>query len=313
MVGPGSSSTHRLTRHLYRSLLRLAGKFDADPLAKLLIYRKALPVVHRSGMELYYTTLMDRLLGGSHVLLFSLKRPDNEIVSFRNVVKYEFRERNNDFATADRMDTAFAVLKKFKAIWKNFESSLQPAARKSNEDDDMDDDSGADSDSSTRTQAQFEYLAHYFRPYRSYDDFLTAHKDFPLKASPISPITPGRLLVAHPMVHGSVARTVVLLLMHNTDGSYGVVMNKPTVFKFGEAAVGIPDDILTPFLDSRVSFGGLVRRLSCMHPFPDCGGYLVPHCSNAEATIYANADIDKLTALAGKSEDMKKQIRFFAG
>jgi putative AlgH/UPF0301 family transcriptional regulator len=291
---------HRLTRHLYRALRRLAGRFDDQPLSKLLIYRKAVPLIHKNGVELYYATLIDQLVGGSHVLFYPLTGGPT---SFKNIVHREFRERATDIALSDRYDTAFAVLKKFKAIWRNYESLVESEGHVSNGEADAKNDS---------KNVEYDYY-HQLRPYRSSDSFLTAHKNFALNAQLIPKIEPGRLLVSHPLVQGSLSRAVVLLLMHNDDGSYGIVMNRPTMYKFGEAAVGIPDDILSPFLDNSVSFGGLIRRLSCMHPFPNCGGYLVPHCSNKESSVYANADIDKLTALAAKNPEMKAQIRFFAG
>src|SRR6187402_846369 len=65
----------------------------------------------------------------------------------------------------------------------------------------------------------------------------------------------GRLLISEPFLPDpNFERTVVLLCEHNEDGSFGFVLNKPSVLKIGE----VMENILE--LDEIVYIGGPVQQ-----------------------------------------------------
>src|SRR5690606_12887680 len=54
----------------------------------------------------------------------------------------------------------------------------------------------------------------------------------PLPPAPMTPLAPGTLLVAEPpMPDPNFRRTVVLLCDHTTEGSFGLVLNRPCDFR----------------------------------------------------------------------------------
>jgi hypothetical protein len=317
------SSNHRLTRHLYRSLLRLARRYDAQPLSKSLLYRKTLPSSFRNAMETHYTKLLDTYIYRRGDVLFhplvppiSMYRsteaepevPAEPVLPFADAVKKEFRLRHTDIALSDRIDAAFTVLKKFKSVWNSYESFVKAFDSE---------DGDAKSDDSTRTVFDNDNRtpnSNDGAEYDSYDEVLAAHKDVELRTSSADEIKPGTILLAHPLVVGSLRRAVVLVLATSGEGSYGLVLNRPTNYTFGEAATGLPtEDILTPFMSNSIRFGGLVRRLNCIHPFPWLGGNAVPGCSDPNNPIYSSGKIDKLEEIGKESPEMRKEVIFFAG
>ena len=82
----------------------------------------------------------------------------------------------------------------------------------------------------------------------------------------MSPLAPGTLLVAEPpMPDPNFRRTVVLLCDHTTEGSFGLVLNRPCDFRLAEVAT-------TPLpYDVALGFGGPVQMdtLHYVHPFGD--------------------------------------------
>src|SRR5690606_17121882 len=65
----------------------------------------------------------------------------------------------------------------------------------------------------------------------------------------------GRLLISEPFLPDpNFERTVVLLCEHNEDGSFGFVLNKPSILKVSE----VMEDLAT--LDSVVYVGGPVQQ-----------------------------------------------------
>lgn len=62
-----------------------------------------------------------------------------------------------------------------------------------------------------------------------------------VKPSKLSPMA-GRLLIAEPFMFDMYfRRTVVLLIDHSEEGSFGVVLNKPTFIKIKDVVDSFPD------------------------------------------------------------------------
>ena len=86
-------------------------------------------------------------------------------------------------------------------------------------------------------------------------------------------LAPGVLLVAEPaLLDPNFRRSVVLLCDHNADGSFGLILNRPTEFR-------LPDVLDEPVgLDHMVYFGGPVQTdtLHYLHPYTDEVEHAVP-------------------------------------
>jgi putative transcriptional regulator len=82
----------------------------------------------------------------------------------------------------------------------------------------------------------------------------------------MAPLAPGTILIAEPpLADPNFRRTVILLCEHTTEGSFGLVLNRPCEFKLAEIAT-----VELPF-DTRLGFGGPVQTdtLHFLHPFGD--------------------------------------------
>ena len=274
-------------------------------------------VVHLNSLSVYYSQILDKILGGPDVMFFPVQNENHS--TLKSIVQSEFRERNNQITVTDRIDAAFTIIRKFSAVWREYQSfgiEFDPS------EEDADDSLSSCSSDYADSTTSVETLHSSSSPQSVEDenkaeqeDFLEAHsfmKDTPVLRGN-NGIVPGMLLVAHPMVQGALRQAVVLILYNSPDLTYGIVINKPTEFSFAESAIGLPEDVLAPFKDSNINFGGLIRRLNCLHPYAQCGGNPVPLCSNDDHALYWSADIDKLKDFADKNPEMKDNVRFFAG
>ncbi len=86
-------------------------------------------------------------------------------------------------------------------------------------------------------------------------------------------LAPGVLLVVEPaLLDPTFRRAVVLLCDHTADGSFGLILNRPTEFR-------LPDVLDEPGgLEHRVYFGGPVQTdtLHYLHPYADEVEHAVP-------------------------------------
>lgn len=203
-----------------------------------------------------------------------LFRPETiSCVSLRNVVKNEFRNNRRLFNVNDRTDAAFYVLRKASSIW-NFYLSLGIEFKETSPDAQLSNDEPA----------------------------------VKLCENPFA----GTFLIAHPLIQGALHRAVVFILEHNTEGTYGVVINHKEVHNLTSVVKGLPEDVVTAFSSSKVSFGGMVRRLQFIHSVPACGGLAIPMCSSKER-LYAGGQLSQ--AISEVTADPKKiaNFRFYAG
>lgn len=121
----------------------------------------------------------------------------------------------------------------------------------------------------------------------------------------MSPVQPGTLLVAHPMLaDANFRRSVVLICEHGPDGSFGLILNKPLALELSE----VVDD-----LDSKlaVSLGGPVdpNTLHYVHRHGDLLLNSVPVTED----IYWGGDFDITKALITSDESYADAVRFFLG
>lgn len=124
----------REIRQLYKSLIRLARKFDSSPAAMSLIYRMNINWDHKSLAGLYYTDILDKFVPKA---LFYFGSSRTKII---DVIRNEFRasERRvprglatgdldvvaeeSTISSDDRIDCAYHSIKKLSTIWNWFES-----------------------------------------------------------------------------------------------------------------------------------------------------------------------------------------------
>ena len=120
-------------------------------------------------------------------------------------------------------------------------------------------------------------------------------------------ITPekGRLLISEPFLPDpNFERTVVLLCEHNEEGSFGFVLNKPSILKVSE----IMEDLTE--LDNIVYVGGPVQQdtLHFIHR-----NALLEGASEIVEQIYWGGAFENLMLLCETLQITGKDIRFFLG
>ena len=116
----------------------------------------------------------------------------------------------------------------------------------------------------------------------------------------------GHLLLDSGQLTGSFfARTVILICQHNAEGAFGLVLNRPTGTKVGDALVA---DLPDTFKDLPLFLGGPVQ--------PTALSYLHSDDFMPEANVMANLSLghslDELVDL-GESFATDKKVRLFAG
>ena len=119
-------------------------------------------------------------------------------------------------------------------------------------------------------------------------------------------IQKGDLLIAEPFMKDSnFKRTVTLICEHNAEGTLGLILNRPSIFKVTEM---IPN---FPAFSSHVNYGGPVGmdRLNFIHSYGDKIEGAFPIVDN----LYWNGNFEQLKELIHKKMIMPQNIRFFSG
>ncbi|MDQ2657987.1 MAG: YqgE/AlgH family protein [Bacteroidota bacterium] len=115
----------------------------------------------------------------------------------------------------------------------------------------------------------------------------------------------GRLLISEPFLPDpNFERTVVLLCEHNEDGSFGFVLNKPSILKVSE----VMEDFAT--LDSMVYVGGPVQQdtLHFIHR-----NAILENAVEIVTGIHWGGAFENLMLLLETHQIEQKDIRFFLG
>jgi putative transcriptional regulator len=115
----------------------------------------------------------------------------------------------------------------------------------------------------------------------------------------------GRLLISEPFLPDpNFERTVVLLCEHNEEGSFGFVLNKPSVLKLGE----IMEDLGS--MDSVVFVGGPVQQdtLHFIHR-----NISISNAVEIAGTVNWGGDFESLLSLCDTKQLSATDVRFFLG
>jgi len=116
----------------------------------------------------------------------------------------------------------------------------------------------------------------------------------------------GKVLISEPFLDDDYfRRTVVLLVEHNENGSFGLILNKPMEVKLNEAITGFPE------FNSSLHFGGPVNKdqLFYLHTH----GELIEDSVGIKKGLYWGGDFDRAKALIKQKKVKENSIRFFAG
>ncbi len=115
----------------------------------------------------------------------------------------------------------------------------------------------------------------------------------------------GRLLISEPFLPDpNFERTVVLLCEHNEEGSFGFVLNKPSILKVGEVMEDLAD------LESLVYVGGPVQQdtLHFIHR-----NAVLENAVEIVDSIHWGGAFESLLLLFETHQFDEKNIRFFLG
>ncbi len=116
----------------------------------------------------------------------------------------------------------------------------------------------------------------------------------------------GRLLVSEPFLPDpNFERTVVLLCEHNEEGSFGFVLNKPSILKVNE----VMEDI-NVLVDNMVYIGGPVQQdtLHFIHR-----NAILENAVEIVNQVYWGGAFENLVLLCETNQIAAKDIRFFLG
>ncbi len=132
-------------------------------------------------------------------------------------------------------------------------------------------------------------------------------KDF-FNLDPESTVTParGRLLISEPYLPDPYfRRTVVLLCEHNTEGSFGFVLNRYLDMDIGDLMENMPP------IHTRVSIGGPVQsgNLYYLHAF----GPRVEGSMEVLDGVHMGGDFEQLRSLLATDPRLSRHVRFFVG
>ncbi|HEX9950983.1 MAG TPA: YqgE/AlgH family protein [Rubricoccaceae bacterium] len=120
------------------------------------------------------------------------------------------------------------------------------------------------------------------------------------------PPAPGSILVAEPpMADPNFKRAVVLVCEHSTEGSFGLVLNRPSGLTLAEAAAES-----LPF-DAELWLGGPVQTdtLHYLHPFGDAVESALPVLDG----VFWGGAFDELRRGIESGAVEPEQVRFFVG
>jgi putative transcriptional regulator len=115
----------------------------------------------------------------------------------------------------------------------------------------------------------------------------------------------GRLLISEPFLPDpNFERTVVLLCEHNDEGSFGFVLNKPSIVKLNE----VMEDMTA--IESVVYVGGPVQQ-DTLHFIHRHSG--VNNAVEITGHVYWGGDFENLLVLCDTKQISATDIRFFLG
>ncbi len=119
-------------------------------------------------------------------------------------------------------------------------------------------------------------------------------------------LSPGNLLLSAPFLNDeNFVRSVILLCEHEDQGSFGFVINKPSILNLGDLVKELD------FLDCEVFVGGPVEQ-NTLH-FIYSGAQVVPGSKALAKDIWWGGDFSVLIQLLKSNQLDVTQVRFFIG
>lgn len=116
----------------------------------------------------------------------------------------------------------------------------------------------------------------------------------------------GRILVSEPsLTDRFFAHSVVLLAEHDTEGSFGLIINKPSEIKLSQVTDEFPD------FDPYIYLGGPVKVENLY--FIHTKGHLVDGSLKIMEGLYWGGNVHTIKEMIHKRELTEKDIRFFIG
>jgi putative transcriptional regulator len=295
MASLGKKKLGKMETSIYRALIRLGSRFDGSPTSKYLLFRKTAHIRPEAQSRLstaaryYQEGVLQHLFSDENKKLFI---PTENSKNITSIIKSEFRNNDSSFTNTARLDAAFAVIRKLSTVWQAYKAMIQNNSQldlKNNDNSKLNEAGDGVSDGI----------------------ILVDSKDIILPAKCSDIVKPGIVLAAHPMVKGPLHRSVILVLEHNEQGSYGVVVNAPTHHTLLTAVKNLPSKLTEKFGSSLISFGGMVRRLQYLHNIPSIkGGVEIPYC---KAPFYSGGDLDEAINAVSKDPSLQSNFHFYAG
>ena len=116
----------------------------------------------------------------------------------------------------------------------------------------------------------------------------------------------GDLLISEPFLPDpNFERTVILICEHNEEGSFGFILNKPSLLKFSDVMEEVEN------YDALIHLGGPVQQDS-LHFIHRVGDHLEGGERIAE-NLYWGGNFEQLTLMLSNNQIAKKDIIFFLG
>lgn len=119
------------------------------------------------------------------------------------------------------------------------------------------------------------------------------------------PPAKGHLLVSEPYLPDpNFERTIILLCEHNQDGSFGFVLNKPSLAKIADVVEGVNE------FDATVFVGGPVQQ-DTLHYLHRCGD--IEGAIPVSDDVYWGGNFESLILRIDTKQIDPKDIKFFIG
>ncbi|KAJ1478717.1 hypothetical protein T484DRAFT_1960555 [Baffinella frigidus] len=147
---------------------------------------------------------------------------------------------------------------------------------------------------------------------------------YAIQEAPRNDVSVGRLLLAHPMLNqAGLTRAVILLVQHNRQGTFGIVLNRRVPFTMGDLlreheqhetkGLGMSSkvrDSLEPFSENVLFKGGDVSLefLSILHPYADLKG-----SQAIGGGLYWQCDLREAGKMVQQGKASADQFKFFLG
>ena len=127
-----------------------------------------------------------------------------------------------------------------------------------------------------------------------------------MKVNPTKKPIAGNLLISEPFLQDeNFIRSVVLLCEHNEEGSFGFILNKPSILHLNE----LMEDLV--FLDSEVFIGGPVQQ-NTLH-FIYFGSQCLEGSVQIGENLWWGGDFDMLVERLRTNQLLPEMVRFFLG